>query len=187
MGEHLAGVAAQEGDDLVFDLRQVHLSAVHAHDALFRVHLQAADIVDALFAFGHALAVAQRGADAGEQFLCAKGLGDIVVRAVIEGAHLVLFLPAGGDNHYRHAGPCAYIAEQLLPVAVGQAQIQQHQIRAVRGQHGHSRGRLARFQRGIARAGKHGAHEIADALVVLDDEYGGHVVTHAFLPPSLAA
>jgi hypothetical protein len=47
---------------------------------------------------------AQRSAHAGQQFLNAKGLGNVIVRTGIQGHHLVAFRIAHGQHDYGSGG-----------------------------------------------------------------------------------
>ena len=77
--------------------------------------------------------VPDRSADPGQQFICAKGLGQIVVCAQVQRIHLVLLVRAGGDHDHRQAGPAANAAEDLHAVHIGKPQIQNHKVRTMRG------------------------------------------------------
>ena len=45
---------------------------------------------------------AENGADTGQQFLRAKGLGDIIIRPQIQGFHLIPLVGTGGEHNDGH-------------------------------------------------------------------------------------
>ena len=115
--------------------------------------------------------VADGRADPGQQLGGAEGLGQIVVGPLVQCRYLVPLVRAGGDHHHRQAGPAPQLPEDVQPVHVGQAQIQNHQIRAVGGDHGKPLRPGAGLDGLIALAVQHGGDELGDALLVLDDQY----------------
>ena len=118
----------------------MHVHIVDKHVVLVIVDRQRADAV--LPGLGQVLVadvgarVADRRADAGQQFGGAEGLFHIVVRAHVQRRHLVVLVRARGDDDHRKAGPGAHLPQYLQPVHVGKAQVQNDQIRTVRGDHG---------------------------------------------------
>ena len=80
--------------------------------------------------------VADGGAHACEQLGGAERLGQVVVRAEIERLHLVVLVRAGGNHHHRQARPRAQLAQDVNAVHVRQTEIEDDQIRTVRGDHG---------------------------------------------------
>ena len=115
--------------------------------------------------------VADGGTDPGQQLGGAEGLGDIVVRAVVQRLYLVMLVMAGGDHHHRQAGPFADGFQHFDAVHIRQTQIQHDQIRTMGGDHG-QRLLSAADNNGIIAVGcqDHG-DEIADALLILYDQY----------------
>ena len=72
----------------------------------------------------------QVGADAGEQLREVERLGQVVVGAGIEAQHDVDLLGPGGEHDHGRLGvPFAQPAADLDAVHVGQAQVEQHEVR----------------------------------------------------------
>src|ERR1039458_2196642 len=64
-----------------------------------------------------------------QQLLDAERLGDVVVRAFIEGRHLLRVLVAHAEHDHRHLRPRADLPGQLDAVHAGHGQIGNHQLR----------------------------------------------------------
>ena len=77
--------------------------------------------------------VAQGYAYAGQKLRRAEGLCNVVVRAQIQCLNLVPLAVAGGKHDYRHLRPLADVFDYVHAVHIGQAEIQQHHVGAVRG------------------------------------------------------
>ena len=74
-------------------------------------------------------AVAQRGADAREQFVHAERLGDVIVGAQIERLHLAAFVGAARQHDDRNRrAVLAQVPDDLEAVDVGQAEIEHEKI-----------------------------------------------------------
>ena len=114
--------------------------------------------------------MADGGADPGQQLVRAEGLGEVIIRAEVQCGDLVLLMRAGGDHHHRQSGPGANLPENVQPVHVRQAQVQNHQIGTVRGDHGHGLGPGGGPHGLIAIGGENGGDEVGDALFILHNE-----------------
>lgn len=66
---------------------------------------------------------------AGDQLPYAEGLGEVVVCAEFQAHDPIGFLAPRGDHDDGDGGASAQAAADVQPVHIGQAQIQQHQIR----------------------------------------------------------
>ena len=106
----------------------------------------------------------------GQQLIGAKGLGEIVIGPQIQSGDLVLLVGAGGDHYHRQGGPAAELAQNVQTVHIRQAQIQNHQIRAVGGDHGHGLGSAGGPHSLVAIGGENGGDKAGDALFVLNDQ-----------------
>ena len=188
IGQHLARVFAEQGDDLILVDRELGVLTALEHLVLVIVDRQLADgelarLRDLRIGQGRAR-VADGRSDAGEELRRAEGLDEVVVRAVVEGFNLVVLVRAGGDDDHRQVRPLAHGFEHLQPVHIRQPQIQNDQIRAVRGDHG-QRLLAAADDDGVIAVGRenHG-DEVADALLVLNDQ--NLILDFHGVPPSLA-
>ena len=172
--EHLPGVAAEQGDDLILVRRQVRVLSGEIDAVLVVVHAQLAHAV--LPRHGQRVAravgarVAQRRADARQQLHRAEGLGEIVVRPHVERGRLVKLRAARRDDDDRHPAPRTDGADDLTAVHVRQTEIQQQQIRAVRGDHLQRRPAVGREQRLVIVTAQRRLQVFADAGIVLDDD-----------------
>ena len=130
MRQHLVGVVCQQAQELVLDRRQMQLLAIHRGNAGIKVNMQLTGIERALGDNAARLRIreaSERRANAREQFLDRKRLGQIVVGAGIERADFVRILAARRDHNNRHARPCAHRLHHLDAV-----QIEQHNARRLR-------------------------------------------------------
>ncbi len=75
---------------------------------------------------------AQHGADAGHQLEVVERLADVVVRTGLQPAHLVNRLVAGGEHDDRHGAERANLAQHAVAVHVGEADVEQHEVRSLR-------------------------------------------------------
>ena len=116
-------------------------------------------------------ALAQRRADAGQQFLDLKGLGDIVVRAHVQTRHLVHHRVARRDHDDRRLLGAAQAAQKLHAAHARQHHVQQN--KAVVAALGHFQ-RVAAvhgFVHAVALVDKFQFHEAGQLFLILDDEY----------------
>src|SRR6185312_2969198 len=74
------------------------------------------------------LSVALSNAQAREKLSSAERLGDIVIRASVEGVYLFIFVIANGDHEDRDMAPFAQPFEHGGAVHVRQSQIEQDSI-----------------------------------------------------------
>ena len=80
------------------------------------------------------LAASQQGLDPHHQLLQVEGLGQVVVGAGVEAAHLVFDAAQGGEHQDRDLGGALIAAQALAkgePIHPGQHQVQQDQVWAV--------------------------------------------------------
>ena len=120
---------------------------------------------------GH-LEAAQDGLDPGHQLEVVERLGDVVVGAELQALDLVHRVVAGGQHHDRDVGERPDLADHLEAVDVGQADVQQHDVRVLV---------LDDVERGLARPGAEDvdlaplqgepeADRLDDVGLVVDDE-----------------
>ena len=120
---------------------------------------------------GDGAGVADGGADPGQQFVRAEGLGEVVVGAGVEGLDLIALVAAGGDDKDGDLGPLADAAEDGHAVHVGQAEVEDDEVGTVRGDHGVGHRAGAGHEDVVAVGGEDGLHEAADGALVLNQEY----------------
>jgi hypothetical protein len=114
------------------------------------------------------------GTHAGQQFLHAERLGDVVVRTRVERLDLVGAVGPPGQHDDRCLRPAAQPGDHLDAVQVRQAQVEDHQVRRVLGGH------LERLRPGGRDVHVVVAHPEVDPQrpqdlrFVVDDEHPGH-------------
>ena len=83
---------------------------------------------DEILRVGGGLGPAYGGAQPGEQFVHAEGLGDVVVRAGVERLDLLVGSVAGGEHQDRHARPAPQPLDDLDAVHVGQTEVEDDHV-----------------------------------------------------------
>jgi hypothetical protein len=81
--------------------------------------------------------------EARQQLIHAERLGDVVIRADVQGHDLVALAGAGGQDDDGRGAPAAEAFDHVVPIHVGQPEIEDHHIRR------------------IARRGRQGRHTVA--------------------------
>jgi hypothetical protein len=115
-----------------------------------------------------------RGPHAGEKFLHPERLGDVVVRAGVERLDLVGAVGSPGQHDDGRLGPAAQALDHLHAFQIGQAEVEDHQVRRMPG------GDLERFGPGGRHVHPVFAHPQVDAQrtedlrLVVDDQHPGH-------------
>src|SRR5262245_26342768 len=77
--------------------------------------------------------VAQSDSNTGHQFTDTEGFGEIVIGARIESGDFVLLLAASGDHNDRDCRPVPDSPGDLYAVNIGQAKVENDQVRLVIG------------------------------------------------------
>src|SRR5436305_12506880 len=78
------------------------------------------------------LCASQYGTYPCQQVVHTKGLGEIIIGAQIETAHLILILSASSDNDDRYSGEFTYALADGKAIHPGHHHIEEHQIRRMR-------------------------------------------------------
>jgi len=166
-------VLDQNLKQLVLVGREVDLLRVDADDALFKIDLDRAEMHQRARAVHAGGGPAQSCANPRQQLAHREGLGDVVIGAQVECGDFVFLLAAGGKHQDRDLAPFPDFLNHFQPVAIGQAKVEQNQIRLARcGLRETFLGR-DRFLQAIAFGGESGAQEAADLGVVFDQEDEG--------------
>ena len=131
-------------------------------------------------------AAAQHGTDAGRDLRGAEGLDDVVVGAELEADDPVGLGAAGGDHHDRHGGFAPQRAAHVAAVDVGQAEVEQHEVRIGLAREPQRVGTRRGDQRLEALADQGVLERLGDRRLVLDqqDARPGHELPR--LAPSAA-
>jgi hypothetical protein len=125
-GDELAAVDGKHAQQFEFDRGQVDLSAVAGHAPRCKVDCHWADAHDRFV--GVIAAAAQDGADAGGELLGAEWLGDVVVGAGVERAHLLVFIAQGAEHDDREGAPPAHLTADVDAAAVWEDEVEDHDV-----------------------------------------------------------
>ena len=140
---------------------------------------------------------AQQGVHAGDELHHAEGLGQVVVGASIQAAHLVVFRALGREHHHRHmlGGLIgAQAAQNLQPVDARQHDVEQHQVGKTLIAGGEEALGVGKARGLEARLAQRVASQLADVGVVFDvvdhgqppESPGGGYFIHCRPPPAAA-
>jgi hypothetical protein len=129
---------------------------------------------------------AQQRADAGDELADAERLGQVIVGAALQAVHLVGFLAPGGEHQDRHISELRFAADRAGhrdAVEPRQHDVEDHQIERLAARQPEPLRSVRRRDRVEALEAEMENHEVADVLVVLDDEHsGGGAVRRGILP-----
>ena len=184
MGEDLPGISGQKAEQLVLDGGEMDLHPISIGTAGSIVNLQVPVLVEAGF-LTYLLAViadpAQGDPEPGQELVHGERFSQIVIGAGVQRGHLVAVLAPGGDDDDGQVAPGADLFDDVYPVHVGQAQVQQHDVRAVREGVHQSTGPCLGPMELIVLGLQSGGDEVSHRCVVF---YHKNVrLIHTFLPP----
>ena len=118
---------------------------------------------------------ADRGAEPGQQLVHAERLGDVVVRAGVQGGHLLDLLAPRRQHDDRRGRPAADAPDHLGAVHVGQAEVEDQHVRAVPGHRGQPGRAVRRGGDLVLAGGEVDPQGAEDGFLVVDDEDPGHL------------
>ena len=124
-----------------------------------------------------------RHPQAGQQFLHRKGFGQVIVCTSIQGINFIGIFTAGADDDDGHVGPGTNSVNDLHPVDVGQAQIQQDDLRVVGGCLQNRCLSVGCREKAIVMGSQGGSDEVAHRRIVLHHQNQWFI--HVVLPPRL--
>ena len=173
MSEHFAAIRDEQGEQPVLDRRQMNRCAALLNGAQTQVDAHVAEFEYRAGRGARLLAAAGRRANPGQQLAYPERLGQIIVRAGIQRFDLVLLPDARRQNDHGNLRPAAQIAQELHPVAVRQAQVENDQIRFARTGVGQALAQGAGFMDAPAFRLQRRPHEAPDLALVLDENDDG--------------
>ena len=123
------------------------------------------------------LHAAQVGPDPRRQFLGDDRLGHVVVGARLQARDQIMRVRLGGDDDDRHEAVGANAAAHLETRHVGQAEIEQHQLRFRGGERFEARAAVGRLVDHVPFVLEREAQGEPDLVVVLDEQQRVHSAT----------
>ena len=170
VSEHFPGILRQQAQQPVLNGRELQFFAVERGISRGIVYRQLSVRVYRAVrrgAPGHHVQPPHRRPQAGQQLLHRERLGKIIVRAGVERLDLVRVVASGADDDDGHVGPASDPADDVDPVHVRQAEIQEDDVRVVRGRHHDRLGTVCRRQAAVIMCFQRGDDQIPDRDVVL--------------------
>ena len=122
---------------------------------------------------------AQGHPQTGQQLVHTERLGEVIVRPCIQGFHLVPVLAAGRNHQDGHLAPSPDLADDLHPIHIGQAQVQQQHIGPAGCRLQQRLGPIGRSAVLVALGLQGSDDQIADGLIVLHHQNTGRFFKQA--------
>ena len=177
LGDHLAGVGQQFGQQTELYRRQVQIFTLTQYPAVDQIDGDFGEADQRTFLQATGM-TAQRDPHARQQFADTKRLAEVVVCPGVERGDFVFLRIACRQHDHGNGAPLPQIADIVQPVAVRQPQIENNQIRLARA--GFNQPALQRF------AFKHpqaftfqcGADETPDLFLIFDNQNIGWRAAH---------
>ena len=184
--EHAPHVSREEAEQAVLDGREMQLVPCESHHARGIVDHQVAVLegrLSGLVRRGHVGEVAFGGAQACQQLAHREGLGEVVVGAGIERPDLVGVPRACRHHDDGDARPRPDLADDVDPIHVGEAEVEQDHVGWVRDDGGD--GRVAPGRRAVLIVVQLESRgdEASDGRIVLHYEHARLAPTHLWAPP----
>src|SRR4051812_23821387 len=134
VGQHLAGMLHQKTQEIVLFWRKPHLAFPQLDDPADQIDGEITDPEHGTLTL-YLQAMTQRGPGACEQLVHAERLGDIVVGTAIERLDLADLIASARQHHDRYMFVlCPNHLEQIKPLHVRKAEIEDNQVRTLREQ-----------------------------------------------------
>ena len=138
------------------------------HLASSQVDLDVADLEPGRIALGRP---AELRADPRQQLIEVEGLGDVVVGAAVQAVDDVLLLTERGQQDHRQLGPAGTDGlEDLEPRALGQAEIEEHELEVAGEGEPLALLSIARQRHREALGLERSLEEFGDSAFIFDDE-----------------
>src|SRR5262249_8266997 len=113
--------------------------------------------------------------DAGQQFVNAEWLGDVVVGAGVQRVDLVVAVRATGEHHDGYRSPGAQRADDLYAVHVRQAEVEHQKVGLFLGDRAQRLGTVGGGDHLVLAGGQVDPQRAEDLRFIVDDEDAGHV------------
>ena len=178
--EHLAGVLGEEDEQAELGRREVERAAVAGDGGARAVDGEVAGVQDVRLGGGElAVGAAQQRADAGDELAQVVRLGEVVVGAHLEAEDLVHLVGLHGEHEDGlPQAELAQLAAEVEAVAVGQAHVEDDELRGVVAGEGDAAAAGGLPVHLVALGADALDEGLADGRVVLDHEDGLGAVSH---------
>ena len=173
--QHLAAVPDQGHEQAVLGRGQLHGHAVGKYLVRGEIHPDAAVIVGVRLLLLAVPRPAEQRPHPGDELRVAERLGDVVIGAGAQAAHLVRLLAVRGEHEH---GNLAQLADPLKdgpPVHLREPDVQDHDVRALAVKRAQALPAVSRRRHREPVPAQRGAHAERDVRVVLDQQ---HPVRH---------
>ena len=121
---------------------------------------------------------AENGADTSQEFLRAKGLGDIIIRPQIQRLHLVPLVGTGGEHNDGHSVRPSHLLNQTHAIPIRQTEIQNDEVRMMGSVHHHAKRTGLRAEHLIVAGFQIGFDKTSDVGLVLYNQNFVLVIAH---------
>jgi hypothetical protein len=179
-GEHTAGVAQEQLEELEFLQRHRHLAPVDRDLVAVNIHAHAAGLEHAVIEVLVVNATAQNRPDAREQFTSRIRLRHVIVGPELKPDHDVDLAVLCGQHDDRNAGTLPQFAAHLGAGKAGQHQVEKHQFGTGAVEFGERLNPVGGDARLVALAGEQVRQWLGERGLVFDNEDAGHERTFCF-------
>src|SRR5438309_3190517 len=173
VGEHPASLERQELEEFVLDRSEMDGLTAQANEMPLDVQLHIAKVQYRLRGGGPG--TAQRYANAGVKLLHAERLGEVVVRAGLQRAHLIGLLAHDRQDDDRNLGPAADLLQRAETAHLRHGEVEQDHVRRPALNLDQALGAVPRDFDLIAQQLEPAPHAVADLGLVIDHQHArGH-------------
>ena len=178
MRQHLSGTCDQKTKHGIFRGSQIDNLAVDGNEAFRQINAQTLLLEDGRCLL--TLRVPSSYPQTCQQFLRVKRFRDVIIRTSIKRVHFLRFAFANGKNDDGRRAPFAKTLDDLQPVEIGQAKVENYDIRFTAG--GLQKPAFAgfRIKNAITLAFKAYAQEPPHLGFIVDDESNRFDLAHVF-------
>ena len=184
MGQHLSHILGKQAQQLILGGRQLYGGALQIGAARSIVNQEAAvpegGLSRSVFLSGQP---PLGNPQPGQKLRHGKGLGQVIVRARIQGGDFVPVLTAGTDDNNGHLGPGPDPADDLHPIHIRQSQIQQHNVRLPGGSGGNGGFSVRSRKEAVIVGFECGGNQVPDGSVILHHQ--NQWLIHGLPPPRM--
>jgi len=168
VGDGFALLSDEMLEDFEFLGREMDFGTGHGDAALFKIHGQFFGLEGRNGVGGGV--PAERGANAGEEFFDAEGLGDVIIGAGVEGDDFVTFGVANGEDDDGNVAPGADFAAGFDARDAGKINVEKNEVGTGFGDEVDGFFAAGSFGDGVAAEGKSAAQDATNLRFVVDDE-----------------
>ena len=169
------GGTDEDFEDVEFERGDFDFAAVAQHLPCAGVEADAIDFEDTRFQSRLSSGTAEDGLHAGEEFVGAEGLGEIVVGAGVQTGYAVVVFSARGEHDYRNGALAADLMEGFEAIQPGHHDVEQDKIKVAFQDARQTLFAIAREGKWDLMAREILGHESGEFRVIVDQKDGNRI------------